>query len=75
MDAWLATVAVILVMIVAMVLLARSWPRSSRSGGYRAGRGAGHGSSADGGAEPAPAEDDDTRWEWPAGDGPGQRGP
>ena len=42
MDALLMTAALIGLMIGALVLLGRTWPRSSRLGGYRAGRGAGH---------------------------------
>ena len=42
MEALLLTLGVILLMVGTLVLLARTWPRSSRLGGFRAGRGAGH---------------------------------
>ena len=36
MDALLTTVALLIVMVLALVLLSRAWVRSSRVGGYRA---------------------------------------
>jgi hypothetical protein len=70
MEAVLATLAVVLLMIGALALLARSWPRSSHLGGYRAWT---HAGSPD---RPAQAqergdiarEDDDVRWHWVAPD-------
>ncbi len=53
MDALLLTVGVIGLMVLALVVLGRTWPRSSGLGGYRAGRGAGHaagGAGSDAGA-------------------------
>ena len=70
MEALLLTLGVVLLMVGTLVLLSRTWPRSSRLGGFRAGRGAGHG--AEGGSDPGAAvpEDDDARWQWPdANDG------
>ena len=50
----------LLVIVLALVVLARSWVRSSRVGGYRMT----HGPD---GVEDGPKvpEDDDTRWHWP----------
>ena len=61
MEGALLTVVLVLAMVAAIVLLGRTWPRSSRIGGYRARR--------DGGASTAPVEppvreDDDVRWDW-----------
>ncbi len=59
MDALLTTVALLIVIVVALVLLSRAWVRSSRVGGYRASH------RADGieyGAQVP--EDDDARWHW-----------
>ena len=59
MDALLATVALLIVMVLALVLLSRAWVRSSRVGGYRAAH------RADGIEEGAQVpEDDDARWQW-----------
>jgi hypothetical protein len=75
MDALLMTAALVGLMIAALVLLGRTWPRSSRLGGYRAGRGAGHdtGGGPDAGApEVGAPEDDDAHWRWTdPGPGPG----
>ena len=72
MDALLMTAAVIGLMVGALVLLGRTWPRSSRLGGYRAGRGAGHEAGGKGDADAAVPEDDDAHWRWsdkdPGGD-------
>ena len=61
-EALLATVALLIVVVLALVLLSRTWVRSSRLGGYRAT----HGPD---GLERGPQvpEDDDARWHW--GDG------
>lgn len=75
MDAWLATLAVVGLMVLALVLLARTWPRSSRGGGYRAGRGAGHAAGSDAAAEPPAPEDDDVHWSWPEDDAGGDERP
>ena len=64
MDALLMTAALIGLMILALVVLGRTWPRSSRLGGYRAGRGAGHETGGDPGAEAGVPEDDDAHWRW-----------
>jgi hypothetical protein len=75
MDAWLATLAVVGLMVLALVLLGRTWPRSSRAGGYRAGRGAGHTPGTDAAAEPPAPEDDDVHWNWHEGDTDGDERP
>jgi hypothetical protein len=64
MEGLVFTLVVVALMVVAIVVLGRSWPRSSRIGGYRAKR--------DGGApaasgEPPVREDDDAGWNWAAG--------
>ncbi len=72
MDALLLTAVVIGLMIGALVLLGRTWPRSSRLGGYRAGRGAGHEAGSGPDADAGVPEDDDAHWRWsdpdPGGD-------
>lgn len=81
MEALLLTLGVVLLMVGTLVLLSRTWPRSSRLGGFRAGRGAGHeagGGSEPGGGSDADAtvpEDDDARWQWPDADGGGSPRP
>ena len=76
MEALVLTLAVAGLMAAALVLLGRTWPRSSRAGGYRAGRGAGAepGGPAARSADDStnPPEDDEARWSWPDDD-PGQR--
>jgi hypothetical protein len=64
MDALLLTAALIGLMIGALVLLGRTWPRSSRVGGYRAGRGAGRGAADGLDAGDGAPEDDDAHWRW-----------
>ena len=64
MDALLMTAVLIGLMIGALVLLGRTWPRSSRLGGYRAGRGAGHEAGGDRDADAGVPEDDDAHWRW-----------
>jgi hypothetical protein len=62
----LFTAGLIGLMVLALVVLGRTWPRSSRLGGFRAGRGAGHdtsGSPRDADAR-GDQEDDDVRWDW-----------
>ena len=49
MEALLLTLGVVLLMVGTLVLLSRTWPRSSRLGGFRAGRGAGHEAGGDSG--------------------------
>ena len=59
MDALLTTVALLIVMVLALVLLSRAWVRSSRVGGYRASH------RPDGIEDGAQVpEDDDARWQW-----------
>jgi hypothetical protein len=72
MEALLMTAALVGLMIGALVLLGRSWPRSSRLGGFRAGRGAGHDSASGPDADAGAHEDDDAHWRWTdPGPGPG----
>jgi hypothetical protein len=52
--------------VVALAFLGRTWPRSSRHGGYRARQG----SMGVDEPEPAPPEDDDARWRWTPPDDP-----
>lgn len=60
MEAVLATVAMLLIIALALVLLSRAWVRSSRLGGYRASQGpAGRESGPR-----VPQEDDDVHWKW-----------
>lgn len=61
MEALLLTGAMLGLMVLALVLLARFWPRSSRRTGYRI-------SGQDGQDPNAPTvpEDDDARWRWKA---------
>ena len=66
MEALLSTVALGLVIAGVLVVLARSWPRSSRLGGYRT-RSAARPGERQPEAEhrgEAPREDDDVRWRW-----------
>jgi hypothetical protein len=85
----LFTAGMLGLMAVALVVLGRGWPRSARTGGYRAGRGLGASSPGEAGAPdeldaPAPQEED-VPWSWPDGprdggsgsagdDGPGHEG-
>ena len=81
MDTLLAvllTFGLLALMGLAIIVLGRGWPRSSRLGGYRArSHDAEPGSSA-GDQERGAAirEDDDARWRWDggAGDGPSDAG-
>jgi len=57
-DAVLLTIAMAGLMVLVLGLVARSWPRSSRLGGYRAS------GDASGPGEPPVREDDDARWQW-----------
>jgi hypothetical protein len=72
MEAVAATAIMGILMLVALSLLGRSWPRSSRLGGHRA-------RARDGGSEDvrrseergeAIREDDDLRWRWEDRDHP-----
>lgn len=66
MEAILFTAALIVLMGIALIVLGRSWPRSSRLGGYRVRPGAGSAGSAarDQEQDVAIREDDDARWRW-----------
>lgn len=65
MESLLFTAALVAVMLLALVLLAKGWVRSSRIGGYRATHG------PDGvEAGPPVREDDDVRWDWGGGGKP-----
>ena len=84
----LFTIAMLGVMAASIVVLGRTWPRSSRGGGYRAGRG--YGADGPGGRDegrgPADAtgdgppvpQEDDAPWRWPGeadgADAPGDAG-
>ena len=73
MEALLLTLGVVLLMVGTLVLLSRTWPRSSRLGGFRAGRGAGHEAGAGSDPDATVPEDDDAHWRW-TGPGPGRGG-
>ena len=64
MEALLLTLGVILLMVGTLVLLARTWPRSSRLGGFRAGRGAGREAEGGSDTDATVPEDDDAHWRW-----------
>jgi hypothetical protein len=69
-EALLTTVAALVVMAVALIVLARSWPHSSRRTGYRiSGQDSPDGQPPpeDGqpGETPPVVEDDDVHWHWP----------
>jgi len=71
MEAVVLTVALIALMIGGFALMARSWPRTSRLGGFRARSGARRSDdpslTADAGR--APQEDDEVHWRWRSGRG------
>ncbi len=75
MEGLLLTLAMLGLMVLALVIVGRVWPRTSRFGGYRAGRGAGAGDDStrahDPDVEPGQPEDDDAHWRWPGDDVPG----
>lgn len=58
MEALLTTVALGVLIVAILIVLARSWPRSSQLGGYHVAGGAGQ---AD---EPQVREDDEAHWHW-----------
>lgn len=58
MEALLTTVALGVLIVAFLIVLARSWPRSSHLGGYHVAGGAG---PAD---EPQVREDDEAHWNW-----------
>ena len=60
MDALLLTLVMVALMVIALAVVARWWPRSSHLGGYRARSG------GKGDAEPPVREDDDAHWQWTA---------
>lgn len=59
-----APIALIALMLLALVLLAKTWPRSSHAGGYGATRDGAGGPSL--GTGPTVREDDDAHWNWRA---------
>ncbi len=63
MEALLMTVGLIIVMVAALVLLGRTWPRSSRRTGFRVSRQDGSDPAAPESQRPAP-EDDEVHWRW-----------
>jgi len=70
-EALVATVALLVLIAAALAILGRSWPSSSRRGGFRTWvrGGSGDGASNDGGSldeerGEAEREDDDARWHW-----------
>jgi hypothetical protein len=63
MEALAATLAVVLLMVGALALMARTWPRSSRLGGYRA-RAKDGSAATDETPGVAGREDDDAHWNW-----------
>jgi hypothetical protein len=65
-EALLATLALLLVIVGGLMLLARVWPRSSRLGGYRGWKGSGSDRPSAQAQERGEAirEDDDGRWHW-----------
>ncbi len=58
-EAALTTIALLLVIVLALVLVARYWPHSSRRTGYHISR-----PDETPGEEPPVPEDDDARWRW-----------
>jgi hypothetical protein len=66
MEGLVLTFVLAIVMVAAIVLLGRSWPRSSRIGGYRARRDTGPPAAP---GEPPVREEDDVRWDWTGDDG------
>ena len=65
MEGLIATLLVAGLMAVALALLAKTWPRSSKLGGYRAGlRGRRDPESGDPTGEGGIPEDDDVHWRW-----------
>ena len=63
MEALVATLAVVLLMIGALALVAKTWPRSSRLGGYRAREQDGS-TATDETPRDTQREDDDAHWNW-----------
>jgi hypothetical protein len=63
MEGLLLTALLIGGMVLALALLGRTWPRSSRLGGYRARQGSADSAGPDE-PGPLPPEDDDARWRW-----------
>lgn len=60
MEALVMTLGLLIVMVAALVALARFWPHSSRRTGYRV---SGQDQSGQESQGPVP-EDDDARWRW-----------
>ena len=69
MEAILITAALLVLMATAVILLGRTWPRSSRLGGYRARTRDGSVATTprDDERGEVPREDDDARWRWDDG--------
>jgi hypothetical protein len=65
MEGLVLTFVLAVVMVAAIVLLGRSWPRSSRIGGYRARRENGAPTAP---VDPPVREEDDVRWDWTGDD-------
>ena len=63
MEAVLATVALLSLLVLALVMLSRTWVRSSRLGGYRATHGTDERTDEPEQGPQVP-EDDDARWHW-----------
>ena len=63
MEALAATLAVIIGMVAALALVAKTWPRTSRLGGYRA-RNKHDPTAQDQERGGADREDDDAHWNW-----------
>jgi hypothetical protein len=63
MEALVMTLGLLIVMVAALVALARVWPRSSRRTGYRISGQDRSGPEPPGQEAPVP-EDDDVRWRW-----------
>jgi hypothetical protein len=59
MEALLLTIAMLGLMVVALALVARFWPRSSSRTGYRI-----SGQDSQARDEPTAPEDDDAHWNW-----------
>ncbi len=68
MEALLTTVGLLVVIALGLVLLARTWPRSSRGGGYHAWSQGGDPGSPESGATDERAQRGDAEGHWPTGE-------